>query len=134
MDQHTQPMTIEPVVKVRGIAVITIFVSDLDRAIGFYKEMLGLEEAEQMLSPGHTLRVGEQMIYFVADRDAADREPEPRPEISVCFAVPSVRDAFEKLRDAGVEILADYDEASEYFASFHCADPDGNMLMFWGRP
>lgn len=123
-----------PVLTIKNLAVITIYVSDLELSLQFYRHMLGFEDAEQMLSPGYTLQFGEQMVYFVGGRWPAEKELDTYPEIALCFAVSGVEEAFTRLRDAGATIVADYDKASEYFASFHIADPDGNLLMFWGRP
>jgi len=133
-DQNISVEVAAPVIEVRRMAVITIFVSDMERSLRFYKEMLGFAEGEQMLSPGVTIEAGEIMLYLVADRQAAERPLETYPEISLCFAVPGARDAFAKLRDAGAVIVGEYNEPSEYFASFRIADPDGNLLQFWGRP
>jgi predicted enzyme related to lactoylglutathione lyase len=50
------------------------------------------------------------------------------------MVVASVRESARRLRDNGVVIVSDYEEASEYFASIQFADPDGNLLQLWGRP
>jgi hypothetical protein len=45
-----------------------------------------------------------------------------------------VKDAFEKLADAEVKIVSDYEEFSPDFAFFRIADPDGNKIEFAGKP
>jgi catechol 2,3-dioxygenase-like lactoylglutathione lyase family enzyme len=121
-------------VAVRGLAVITVFVSDIDRATRFYKDVLGFEEGEQMLEPGITLQAGDLTIYLHGGREATERNFLLYPEISLAMVVASVRASARKLRDNGVVIVSDYEEASEYFASIQFADPDGNLLQLWGRP
>jgi catechol 2,3-dioxygenase-like lactoylglutathione lyase family enzyme len=121
-------------VAVRGLAIITIFVSDIDRATHFYKDVLGFEEGEQMLEPGVTLQAGDMTIYLHGGREVTERKFLSSPEIGLAMVVASVRESARRLRDNGVVIVSDYEEASEYFASIQFADPDGNLLQLWGRP
>lgn len=133
----SEPSTAEPsasIVDVRGIGIIIIHVSDLDRSVAFYKNTLGFRDGEQMLQPGVTLEAGDATIYLTASRELEERRPTATPGISISLILRGVREAFGKLRDAGVRIVDEYEEASEYFASFAIADPDGNVIELWGRP
>jgi predicted enzyme related to lactoylglutathione lyase len=135
MDEMTTTVdAVTPVISVRHLATLCVYVSDKERAVRFYKEMLGLQEGEQMLEPGVTLQLGETMIYISDGREPMEREPMKHPEISIAFVVSSVKESFEKLRNAGVTIVEEYNAPSPYFASFSIADPDGNILQIWGKP
>ncbi|MBS1910600.1 MAG: VOC family protein [Bacteroidetes bacterium] len=124
---------IAPLVSVRGLAVIAIHVSNLARSLEFYKKMLGFQEGEQMLEPGVTLQAGDATIYLAEGREPAEHEPGTRTGISLCLVAPGVRANYERLRDAGVRIVHEYTQASEFFATVGIADPDGNVVELWGR-
>jgi catechol 2,3-dioxygenase-like lactoylglutathione lyase family enzyme len=133
-EEATAEPTTEALVNVRGIGIIAIHVSDLDRSVSFYRKMLGFVEGEQMLEPGVTLTAGDLSIYLVPGSPAVERVPLSGPELSLCMVARGVRECHRKLKDAGVKIVAEFEEASPYFSSFSFADPDGNLLEIWGQP
>ena len=133
VDIEAEP-AVQPVVQTRGLAIIAIDVTDIDRAERFYTEMLGFERGEQMLSPGVTLSAGDCSIYLRDEQITAGREQVKHPEITLCLVVPGVRNAYERLREAGVKITGELVAPSEYFATMAIADPDGNPIEIWGKP
>lgn len=132
MNENTLPTQATVPAPVRGIAVVMIHVIDLDRSVRFYKEVLGFGEAEQMLEPGVTLQAGDLMMYLAEGRAVSRGDKHHSPEISLCMVVRGVRAAYDRLREAGVVIVGEYDQPSEQFASVQFEDPDGNLLQIWG--
>lgn len=132
MDQDVSSAQATVPAQVRGIAVVMIHVIDLERSVRFYKEVLGFGDAEQMLEPGVTLQAGDLMIYLAAGRSVMQRDDHRSPEISLCMVVRGVRAASDRLREAGVTMVGEYDQTSEQFASVQFEDPDGNLLQIWG--
>ena len=121
-----------PSVEYQGTLLVQLAVSDLDRAIGFYCEVLGfeLEERNESLKwarvdpglEGVTLGLGEQptprgsasvsLNFGVADVDAARAALEAK---GVRFTGPT-------RTIPGVVVLADFE------------DPDGNRIRLAGHP
>ncbi|MEP7220696.1 MAG: VOC family protein [Bacteroidota bacterium] len=135
MEEQMEPQSeIVPVVQVRNMGIIAIHVSDIARSARFYKEILGFREGEQMLSPGLSLEANDISIYLCNGRAPRRKEQMQYAEISLCFVVKGVKDAFDKLTAAGVEVMEPYEAGSEYFATCAIADPDGNMIEIWGNP
>ncbi len=132
MDENNSPAETTVPAQVRGLAVVMIHVVDLDRSVRFYREVLGFGDAEQMLEPGVTLQAGDLMIYLADGRSALRRRDHHSPEISLCMVVRGVRAAYDRLCEAGVMIVGEYDQPSEQFASVQFEDPDGNLLQIWG--
>ncbi len=117
---------------VRGLAIVAVYVSDMERARAFYTRVLGFAEAaEQMLEPGITLQAGDASIYLHGGRTAAGRPNHDGPEISLCLVARGIDACHQRLLAAGVEIV-EYNPTSEAFASLLLNDPDGNLLQLWG--
>ena len=121
------------VIKVTGLAVLAVYVTDLERAKSFYVDMLGFEEAGPM-DPGFCLSAGDLTLYLEPGRKAFDKRVSEYPEASPCFTTDSVKGAFMKLREAGVKIVSEYLQFGEEFGMFRIADPDGNVIEFAGTP
>jgi predicted enzyme related to lactoylglutathione lyase len=135
MNEITNERTaITPVIQVKRLGIVMINTSDVEHSARFYKEMLGFTESEeQMLEPGVTLQAGDFQIYISDGRAAATREPASVPDIGLALIVPGVKESYEQVRAAEGRIIAPYEAASEYFASFSIADPDGNEIAIWGK-
>lgn len=128
--------TVQPsLVQICRMGLITIHVSNLERSVKFYGDVLGFaKEQEQMMQPGVTLRAVDVQVYLNPGCDSMERRSGACPEISLSFVVDGVRASYERLRDAGVMILDDYFQPSLAFATVQFADPDGNMLELIGKP
>ncbi len=121
------------VARVRGLAVIMIRVTDMERSVRFYEEMLGFHKGEQMLEPGITLEAGDAMIYLVEDATESAGSPDGA-SIRIALAVRGVEAATAALRDAGVRVVDEFERSNDFFASAAIADPDGNVIALWGKP
>jgi predicted enzyme related to lactoylglutathione lyase len=112
---------------INGISIIWLPVSDIDRAVGFYRDSLGLEVAEH---DGEWAEVtaGDQKIGL-----NARETPAGEGGAVIAFSVDNLDDTVAQLRDKGVEFTG---EISEHpwgrLAPFK--DPDGNDLQVYTSP
>ncbi len=110
-------------------------IRDLERAISFYEEFLGLEVVERVGDSYAFLTSGE-MHHEIALQNAGPDAPAPPPHgtglYHVAFEVPdkrSLAEAYTKLTDAGVPVSA-VDHVISWAIYF--PDPDGNGLeVYW---
>ena len=118
---------------VTDIQLIAVYVTDLDRAVTFYTDILGFTKGTDM-PPGLILNSGKAMIYLEPGRTETDTEPNTTREVSAVFATKSVAAARKHLEDKNVTMIGDYQQFGDDFAFFRFADPDGNVHEFGGRP
>ena len=123
-----------PAALIRGMGMITLYVSDIERSEEWYCSKLGFQRAaEQNLSPGVTLQAGDVTLYLTkadAQRDGISRAGD-FPGIALCFMVGSVKQSYEAMLAAGVTIAGDYYEPGPSFASVQLADPDEIVIELW---
>lgn len=122
-----------PTINVKSLNVIAVYVTDLQRSIHFYTEQLGFEQIQEM-SPGVLLKAGDVTLYIEPGRKKRIEEAGVLTEFSPCFATDSVKQSYESLKNAGVKIVADYQEFGPTFAFFQFADPDYNLIEIAGNP
>lgn len=118
---------------VTGLAVLAVYVTDLERARRFYVDVLGFQQAGGM-SPGILLQAGDVTLYL-----EGGREPSPAPgttgtTTSACFYTGSVREAWARIQELGLPVVEPYTEHAPTFAMFRIADPDGNVIELVGKP
>jgi catechol 2,3-dioxygenase-like lactoylglutathione lyase family enzyme len=108
---------------ITGLNHLTLAVSDLDRSVAFYSELLGF--SVRMRKPSSTyLEAGTLWLALVRD---ADVRQGPLPEYShVAFSVSSseLQAWVDKLTAAGVGCWQESDRPD----SFYFLDPDGHKL------
>lgn len=119
-------------INVKGLNVIAVYVSDLERAKNFYSNELGFVQTQE-LPPGLLLSAGDITIYLEAGRSAKN-DILKVTEFSPCFETESVKGSYEALKESGVKIISGYEEYGPEFALFRIADPDGNLIEFAGKP
>ena len=119
---------------VKNVAVIGIYVSDLQAAKQFYVNDMGLEEKGDM-GPGCILGLGETTFYLEAGRN---KNPENQKlkaaDITICFEVESVKAAYAEVEKSNIRVAMVYTEYTPEYAVFMIADPDGNVIEFTGNP
>jgi len=111
------------------IGQIHVSVSDVDRAVTFYRDVLGMTFLFQV--------PGQPMAFFDCDGVrlylGRPETPEFRSNPVLYFDVPDIDEAFAALEDRGVEfrdqphVVPRAEETELWMAAF--ADPDGNNLV-----
>jgi catechol 2,3-dioxygenase-like lactoylglutathione lyase family enzyme len=120
-------------VNVTGLNVLAIYVTDLERARLFYTDHLGFEPCGDY-PPGLLLRAGGITIYLEGGHKLPAPQAPKTVGVSPCFSTESVKATFTKLKAAGVNIVAKYQEFSAAYATFKITDPDGHVIEFAGKP
>ena len=113
---------------VHGTAVVWLPVSDLDRAVGFYRDQLGLEQVHR---DGDWAQLDANGLHI-----GLNASEDPRGEGGAIIAFQpqgGIESATEELRNAGTQITGDISEHPwGRIATFE--DPDGNDLQLYEPP
>jgi catechol 2,3-dioxygenase-like lactoylglutathione lyase family enzyme len=118
---------------VDGLAVVAIYVADLERAASFYVDVLGLVPAGDM-PPGRLLKAGDAVVYLEGGRRGRAGAGLQAPTVSACFRAPSVKACWERLCEANAPVVEEYRELGPGFAMLRVEDPDGNVVEVAGEP
>jgi predicted enzyme related to lactoylglutathione lyase len=127
-------MTTTPAL-VTGVDFVSLPTQDIDRAIAFYTETLGLERSATWQRPGQPaigveFETGTVTIALIASEMLGI--PFQANKVPVALHVDDVHAARTQLESEGVTFFADtIDSGVCHMANF--ADPDGNALMFHHR-
>ena len=121
-------MTSTPLITGTDFAVI--LVHDIDRAVDFYSDVLGLPEtARYGQSPGVEFETG-NLTLALLQADAFGLEFTPNP--SIALQVDDVAAARATLEERGVEFSGDIVDSGVCHQSYF-KDPDGNALILHHR-
>ena len=128
---------------VAHLAEIVLWVRDMDRALAFYRDLLGLEVISPPELPNRFLRAGPgadgvpEMIVLVPHPDpggAFPREKAQRVLHHMAFNV--ARDQYDALeracREAGLEVRSGTHPVLKNVRTFYVDDPDGNEVELIG--
>jgi lactoylglutathione lyase len=116
------------------LAYAILFVSDLDRSIAFYRDVIGLpfrfgtDDYAEFATEGskfalYARRALPELLGVEAPTGAA-----PWPQGEVAFFVDDVDAEHERLARAGVRVLAPPTDRPWGERTLHVADPDGNVV------
>jgi lactoylglutathione lyase len=115
-----------------GYAIL--FVSNLDRAIGFYRDVIGVPlrfradaYAEFATEGAKFALVPRTELPALIGRQAPP-DPAPWPQGEVAFFVEDVDAEHARLQAAGVAVLAAPTDRPWGERTLHVADPDGNLV------
>ena len=116
---------------VTGTDFIVIGTADIDRAVEFYGETLGLERSKQWgKMPAYEFETG-NLTIAVMQMDAFGQEFKPSNQ-PVAFQVDDVKAARTRLEEAGATfVMDDIDSGVCHMA--YLTDPDGNVLILHHR-
>ena len=122
------------------IGHVHLKVSDLDRALGFYQQVLGFEVTQRMGSSAAFLSAGGYHHHIGLNTwESAGGAPPPPGSTGLYHVAirypdrPTLADALRRLRAAGVPL----EGASDHGVSeaLYLRDPDGNGVeLYWDRP
>src|SRR3984885_14051393 len=123
----TNASTVQGVTMIQGISARCLPVSDMDRAVAFYRDSLGLEVLEHD-GDWSEVTAGDQRIGL-----NASESPAGDGGAVIAFAVEDIEAAVDQLKEQGVSFSG---ELSEHpwgrIAPFK--DPDGNDLQVYSPP
>jgi catechol 2,3-dioxygenase-like lactoylglutathione lyase family enzyme len=108
--------------------VVEVFVRDLDRAVGFYRD-LGFELLNR--KDGFATVAWEGHELFLDERP--HHEPPPAPQANVRVMVPDVDAWWRRAIGMGARVLAPIADREYGLRDFTIADPDGFGVRFGTR-
>lgn len=116
-------------IKIRTINHQSMPIRDRQRALGFWRDLLGLEVIPNQEGGGMIwLRAADGTMVHLGQRDAQDR-----PNIHTAFEVEDFDEALRAMKDAGFEIIKGPIERADGQRAFYVYDPEGNRLEFTTR-
>jgi len=114
-------------IKIKTIHHQSMPMRDRARALGFWKDLLGLE-----IIPSQ--EGGESLIWMQAADGTmihlAQRPPDDTPNVHTAFEVEDFDEALEAMIAAGYEIIKGPIERFDGQRAFYVYDPEGNLLEF----
>lgn len=124
----------------RNAVDIGILVSDIERSLEFYQDLLGLEKLEELdvwFGRFHRLRHGESFVKLVAPFDNAAPTP-PRIEDQygmryLTFSVQNIDEICAACEEGGVIFEYPKGELRPGVVIAMVRDPDGNIVEFVER-
>lgn len=138
---------------INGVHHVSLATTDLDRLLGFYRDLLGLSARhvsvlEENYEPFETvvgmkgakgraasLRAGNVQIEFFEYSYPEPRPVEKRPACDggirhICFDVTDIMSEYRRMRDAGIEFVSEPQYLKARVSSVYAYDPDGNIVEF----
>ena len=126
----------DPALKVKGLDHVVLRVADIDRAIAFYEEVLGLHVERRLAEIGLVqLRAGAAMIDLVPRTEDED-EGRNMDHFAVQIEQLDAAGLTAHLKRHGIdpgEVRRRYG-AQGYGSSIYITDPDGNTVELKGPP
>lgn len=113
------------------LGTVFIHVRDLKKSVQWYSNILGFEiDLYKVESPVFNLPISGS-TGITLDDHAFDKsfkhEPSPNPLFN--FLVEDIDEAYDFIKNSGVEIVREIERIGDDFAWFNFVDPDGNVLM-----
>lgn len=115
---------------------VPIVVSDQDRALRFYTEVLGFEKRQDYRQPGHPrwLTVaprGQELEFILVEGEHAASHPKPDADSGgnhLVFLTDDCKKDVELLKERGVHFKGGSEVEAPYGIAGYFTDPDGNHL------
>jgi predicted enzyme related to lactoylglutathione lyase len=116
---------------ITGVDFAYVPTTDIDRAVDFYGNVLGLEESARYgQMPGVEFETGSLTLAVI--QSEAFGQPFERNANAIALRVDDVPTAREELESKGVEFVADTIDSGVCHMAFF-KDPDGNELLLHHR-
>lgn len=112
-----------------GIDHAAIVVTDMDRAVGFYSGILGLEIIRDGRPEGGDKKtfLGNESSVFLAVTEDKNR-PSGGPVDHIAFRVDDLEAAAKRLKDGGIKFIEEKTGPGGETTAYHFLDPDGLEL------
>lgn len=101
------------------------YVSDLERSIAFYKDVLGLKLASRDVVARFNI---DGVLFEIVPSTAELKQPQTG-NARLCLRVDSVEQSLRELQSKGVHTSSARNKGSGVLGSFE--DPDGNEICLW---
>ena len=129
--------------RVSGLAEIVLWVRDVEAALQFYRDRLGMEVISPPALPNKFLKAAEgehgipEMIVLVPHPDSTHDFPRQKPlrvlhHIAFRLEARDYDGLEARLRADGVEVRSGVHPVLKGVRTFYCDDPDGNECEFIG--
>jgi predicted enzyme related to lactoylglutathione lyase len=108
----------------------TVFVSNMDNAVRFYTEVLGLRLTNRFGDHWATVEAGKGLTIGL--HPGSPKYPAPGSKGSMVLGLEvgmSIEQAVARLRERGVKVGGIIRDSTGNFAD--CEDPDGNPIYLW---
>jgi catechol 2,3-dioxygenase-like lactoylglutathione lyase family enzyme len=112
--------------RVEQVDFVTVPTRDVERAVGFYRDVLGLAESE--FTDGEVEAANVTLSFWNPERDGEDFVPNVA---GVGLRVPDVEAAVEEVRAAGAEVVGIEDSGVCHMG--FVKDLDGNTVILHRR-
>lgn len=119
----------------KGVDHVDLVVSDMDEAIAFYTEKLGLTlryDGRPDRGHKHTFLGNEKVSFVALEEDPVGTVREPPLRGHLAFAVEDVEAARKELDKRGVEITGERTDKDGQAKSYYFTGPDGINLEIYG--
>jgi predicted enzyme related to lactoylglutathione lyase len=118
--------------KVRAVDFYMYGVADMDRALGFYRDTLGLAVAADYEGQWIEFAIGAATLALIGPPHGTPARPGIQGGGAVALAVESVQDSLEELKAKGIQVVSGpHDTPVCHMAMI--ADPDGNRIWLHQR-
>jgi catechol 2,3-dioxygenase-like lactoylglutathione lyase family enzyme len=107
----------------------TVYVSNMDHAIRFYTEVLGLKLTNRFGNHWATVQAGKTLVIGLHPWSAKRPPPGTKGSVQIGLVVSQdepIQEFAARLRDRGVEVSDIIESEAGNYVSF--ADPDGNPI------
>jgi catechol 2,3-dioxygenase-like lactoylglutathione lyase family enzyme len=114
-------------VQVEQVDFVTIPTRDVERAVAWYRDVLGLPASEHSLAEVETPNV--TLSFWNPEREGIEFKPN---EAGFAVRVADVEEARRELEAKGVAFIAETHDTGVCHMGF-CKDPDGNVVILHRR-
>ncbi|NLY72798.1 MAG: VOC family protein [Tissierellia bacterium] len=114
-----------------GFRWVTLQVANMERSLGFYREIVGLETYRHIELPGreiYFLGSGETKLELICSQEIVDVSI--GQSISLGFGVDSLEKKMDFIRERGLEIDSGPFSPNPSTSFFYILDPDGVRIQF----
>lgn len=116
--------------KLGQINMVMLGVENLDRAVAFHRDKIGLTVRNQI--QGFAFLDAGAITLVLSEPLARSRQPK-NGAVELVFPVAHVRPAYEALQAAGVSFLTEPRNVNGPFWAANFLDPDGHLFSIFGN-